>query len=319
MTSYAGKRFSPFSRSCPPRDVFFNVTVDDVELGPVGWRIVPRLGLVEQVAAKLWGDPRATRFAIVCGTIPSLLAQGVARAQAVATVRAFQEEFCHAVFSLLIERYAAEINPFGLPLTACRFDMDGIYLNENFLGRGIVFHTTKQLHFDIVESLGSNLYGLNENISDGKPIYADALAFCLEHGLSIRDLLVKIPGSRIFSLHESVYGRVLSDYAVVIDVDLDDDMPMTMNVNLIDEAGLMHGAQSPAVVDGDRRAMRPIRHYAFDAEDQASLARWYAAFDHDPDKVAGDPGNPKHLLPPGLEIRPPIRIRQDAVLSSLPA
>jgi hypothetical protein len=94
---------------------------------------------------------------------------------------------------------------------------------------------------------------------------------------------------------------------------------MTMNVNLIDQAGLMHGALSPSLVRQDRRGVRPIRHYAFDAEDQASIARWYAAFNHDADKVAGDLGNPKHLLPPGLVAAPPIRIRHDAARSALPA
>jgi hypothetical protein len=308
MRYFVGKRFSPFSRTNPPRGVFFNVTADYIEFGPAGCRIVPPPDLVDAVAAKLWGDPHSTRFAIVRGAIPCLLRQDLSRAQAVRIMRVFQEEFCHAVFSLLLRRYPSELNPFDLPLAACSFDMDGIYLNENFLGRGIVFHSTKQLHFDIVEALGSNLYGLNENISEGEPIYADAMAFCLDHGLEIRDQLVKIPGSRIFSLRETVYGQVLSNYAVVIDVDLDDDMPMTMNVNLIDEAGLMHGALSPTLVHADRRGLRPIRHYAFDAEDQASVARWYAAFNYDPEKVAGDPANPKYLLPPGLVASPPIRI-----------
>lgn len=319
MESLAGKRFRTFTRSNPPRNVFYGLTVDDFAQDAAGWRPAPRPDLVEAVAARLWGDPTATRFAIVLGGIPCLTSQGLSRSAATQVMRAFQQTFCDAVFSRLLQRYPAEINPFALPLTGCSFDMDGIYLNENFLGRGIVFHTTKQLHFDIVELLGSNLYGLNENIVEGKPIYADAMAFCLDHDVPIRSLLVKIPGSRIFTLHESAYGRVLTDYAVIIDVDTDDDMPMTMTVNLIDQAGLMHGAISPAIADHGRRGVRPIRHYAFDAEDDASIARWYAGFNHDTEKVAGDLGNPKPLLQAGATAPPPIRIRRDGSHSAAPA
>jgi hypothetical protein len=175
------------------------------------------------------------------------------------------------------------------------------------MGDDIDFRSNKQLHFDIVEPLGSNMYGPNHGIEGGWPAFADGRAYCHANGLDIKNILDKIPGTRNLTISREHYRPLLEEYTVAYEVDMVDDMPFTVFVNRVEEAGLLHGA-TEVRSSGGARTRRPICHYAWDNVTAAAAERWYRALGQDGRRTPGDSADHKPLVPGWLHLdrRPPL-------------
>jgi hypothetical protein len=303
---------SGFSRELPPSGVLFRIGLEDLNIdarnGPR-----PAAAFSAAIAGRLCGDNGAPRFAIAYNAVPEFLAMGKSFQESVEWVRILQRELCASVFSLLCLSAARTLNPLGIDLEPIEFDLDGYHVNKRFMGDDIDFRSNKQAHFDIVEPLGSNLYGPNVNIDGGLPVFCDARSYCQAHGISITGILDKIPGTRNLTLEPAHYRALLEDYTVAYNLDMTHDTPFTIFVNRVEEAGLMHGATTVAKHDPGRGAQRPIRHYAWDNTTAGAAGEWYGRLGQSNERTAGDSAGHKPLIPPSLQLeRGPVVIQVPA-------
>jgi hypothetical protein len=228
-----------FHRLRPPSGALIRITPSLLlaEAGELTWH--PSAALVHAVTRCLALTGTSPRLALVHHAMPTFRAAGLAESEAVEWTRRLRRELCDQAFERLCERYPDELNPSGLPLEPIEFDLDGYGINVNFMGDGIDFRANQQAHFDIVEPLGSNLYGPNVNIRGGWPVFCDGRAYCRDRGLDIREILDKVPASRNLTFRLPHYRALLEDYSVAYQVDMTDDTPFTVFVNRVEEAGLL--------------------------------------------------------------------------------
>jgi hypothetical protein len=202
------------------------------------------------------------------------------------------------------------VNPLDIALDPIEFDLDGYQVNIDFMNEGLDFSSNKQAHFDIVEPLGSNLYGPNIGVMGGLPTFSDGHAYCRDYGLKITEILDKIPGTRNITFAPEHYRPLIEDYSVAFEVDMVHDMPFTVLINRVEEAGLLHGATAVQAAEPLADARRPIGHYAFDNVTDEAAAQWYAELRQPPARSSGDTSATKPLIPAGLgPIREPRVIR----------
>lgn len=286
-----------FHRLRPPSGALIRITPSLLlaEAGELTWH--PSAALVHAVTRCLALTGTSPRLALVHHAMPTFRAAGLAESEAVEWTRRLRRELCDQAFERLCERYPDELNPSGLPLEPIEFDLDGYGINVNFMGDGIDFRANQQAHFDIVEPLGSNLYGPNVNIRGGWPVFCDGRAYCRDRGLDIREILDKVPASRNLTFRLPHYRALLEDYSVAYQVDMTDDTPFTVFVNRVEEAGLLHGATEVAKADPGTDAQRPIRHYAWDNVSPAAADRWYAELGQENRRTPGEPHRLKPLIP----------------------
>jgi hypothetical protein len=307
-TGTTSRPFAFFTAHAPPARSARRLTLDDVELTAAGGEateahIRASDRLVAEVAARLWGSPESDRLVLLHGALGMLTADlDVERNTAERLVLDLRRDLCFRAFSHVRQRFPDVVNPRGLVLDPIEFWLDGYDVNENFMGGGLDFASNRQLHFDIVEPLGSNLYGPNLNMAGGLPVFADAAAYCRDSGVRIRDVLDTIPGTRNLTLAPQHYAPLVAGYAVAFDVDMTDDTPFTVFVNRVEEAGLVHGATDPHLVDPAAPRRRPICHYAFDNVTDDAAADWYAALGQTGRRSAGDTSRPKPVVPVGRRI-----------------
>jgi hypothetical protein len=294
---------SSFSRHNPPAGAVIRIRPEHLER--TGGELLPgpAESLVREVSARLWA-PGAPRFALLHNALPTFRSAvpGGSFQQALEWARVFRGALCTRVFARLCESFPEVLNPLGLELSPIEFDLDGYHVNRQFMGDDIDFRSNKQAHFDIVEPLGSNLYGPNVNIQGGFPAFADGRAYCQDHGIGITSILDKIPGSRNLTLKPLDYRILLTDYTVAYALDMVNDTPFTIFVNRVEEAGLLHGATAVRTQDPQHAAMRPISHFAWDNVTAEAADLWYRALGQSNQRVAGDPAGHKPLIPPSLHL-----------------
>ena len=297
--------FTEFSRLRPPMEAVIRVSPEMVAAAD------PPQSLVDLVEARLWGGPQAYRMALLYDAVPAFQeAHGISFGRAVESVKIFRRKLCHRVFAAIIHDFPDAINPLGIALDPIEFDLDGYQVNIDFINEGLDFSSNKQAHFDIVEPLGSNLYGPNIGVAGGLPAFSDGYAYCRDHGLKITDVLDKIPGTRNISLVPEHYRPLIEDYSVAFDIDMVHDTPFTVLINRVEEAGLLHGATTVTAAEPLAVARRPIGHYAFDNVTDEAAAQWYAELGQPPTRSPGDTSASKPLIPARLgPIREPRVIR----------
>lgn len=266
-----------FSRLNPPVGVLFRIAPAMVT-APTGeptWH--PPADLVQAVAERLNPATAAPGLALIHGAVPAFRAAGLSWTTAVEWTRRLRRELCEQVFELLCEHHPGQLNPLKLDLSPIEFLLDGYGVNVNFMGYGLDFRANQQAHFDIVEPLGSNLYGPNVNVRGGWPVFCDGRAYCRDHGLDIRDILDKVPASRNLTFQLPHYRTLMEDYAVAYQLDMAEDTPFTVFVNRVEEVGLLHGATEVEPIDADADVERPIWHYAWDNVTSEAADGWYEA------------------------------------------
>jgi hypothetical protein len=297
--------FTGFNRHRPPREAAIRVVPAMLERP--GLR--PHQSLVDLVADRLWGGPSAFRMALLYDVVPAFQAAGGFTFEAaVEHVRTFRRELCHRVFEIVLARHPEVVNPLGTALDPIEFDLDGYQVNIDFMNEGLDFSSNKQVHFDIVEPLGSNLYGPNVNIRGGLPIFSDGHSYCNDRGLRITEILDKISGTRNLTVAPEHYLPLIEDYTVSFDVDMVGDTPFTVFVNRVEEAGLLHGASPVRAVGAQANARRPIGHYAWDNVTADAADQWYEVLGQRPTRTAGDTSADKPLIPAGMRLtrEPPV-------------
>ncbi len=238
--------------------------------------IAPSDKLVGVVIDLLWENTKPCRF-VLCYNLFIILEDVVSDLSIRRElVNQYRKKLCDAVFSYLNENYANIINPYNLKLIPLEFEIDGYNINKDFGGVGVDFYSTKQLHFDIVEPLSSNLYGLNKNIKNGFPIFADCKSYCVDKGIDVVTIIEKISGSRIITIKREHYINILKRYTVAVNVDMASDTPFSIYINRVKEAGIMHGATDPLPIVASMESSRPIIHYSFDCIDEELTDDWYS-------------------------------------------
>jgi hypothetical protein len=301
-----------FGRFNPPKNALFKLKPEDFQNNGKQLTPHPTSKVIAEIANRLWGQDDSPRFALLYNAIPILLEAGFTFENAVKHIRTYRNNLYNAVYDILNNLYSDVINPFRISYEPNEFEAEGYNINRNFLrgeeGEAIDFYTTKQLHFDIVEPLSSNLYGPNENIKGGLPAFADGWAYCERYNVRVNDVLEKIPGSRILTFQREHYKTLLEEFTIVFDIDMTTDTPFSIFLNRVEEACLLHGATSASIIDPAKSAKRPLSHYALDNLTNEASEQWYRTLGKDPGRIEGNPSAPKPLIPHGiyLEEQPPV-------------
>ncbi|MEE9453257.1 MAG: hypothetical protein V3V13_02580 [Paracoccaceae bacterium] len=170
-----------------------------------------------------------------------------------------------------------------------KMDADGFNPNVNFSPNtdhteSREFVTTKCIHFDAATPFIANLYGPNENISDGYPIVCDTKRFCENKGIDPRSLIENIPNNYNVAVRAEYYEEILNDYSFGIKLDFTDDLVMVALFNEV-VGGVAHAATPPGKTDASKTAKRPIRHIEYQFADAGSLKLWYDFYGLDLDKA----------------------------------
>ena len=298
MGSTVLPRFAGFGRYNRPERAAVRVVPAMLEHAGNRSGYRPGQNLVNLVSELLWGGPQALRVAILYDVVPAIQEKGgLSFSAAVECARIFRRELCGRVFGIILGRYPEVVNPLGIALEPIEFDLDGYQVNINFMNGGLDFSSNKQAHFDIVEPLGSNIYGPTVNVRGGFPVFSDGYSYCRDHDLNILDILAKIPGTRNLTVAPEHYLPLIEDYTVAFEVDMVTDTPFTVFINRVQEAGLLHGASAVEVVGPRQAARRPIGHYAWDNITADAADRWYEAVDQPPTRATGDTSAAKPLVP----------------------
>lgn len=262
--------------------------------------------LVADLAGLLWGDAESPRFAICHGLLPRVLGGGsVSLDRALERIVDYRRELCTRVFARLLREFGSEFGLDAADLVPLEYSIDGIHVNPGFYDTGLAFWATQRLHFDILEPFGSNLYLPRRFVSGGLPVFADAAGYCVENGYELRDLLVKIPGTRNLTLAPEHHVPLLADHAMAFDGPWDADAPFSLVNNLVLEAGLMHGATTPRALKGEA-SRRELVHFALDDPRAESIRRWYARFGLSADRAPGATDGRKPLLPADADAHEPL-------------
>lgn len=308
-----------FDRDHPPVNALIQIEAEHVEFQQD--QVLPTDKLIQLVVDSLWFGATAQRFVVCYGAMPLIRWLAKAGVEAATLhVISLRKRLCYAVFSELVRREPLVFNPLGFDLRPIEYEIDGLNINPNFMGTGLDFFSTKRLHFDILEPLGSNLYLPTSNICGGWPVFADLRAYCWDHKLRPTDIIEKIPGTRNFTIGAPHYSVVLEQYTVAFDVDTTEDAPFTLMVNLIEQAAVMHGGTDVTIVNQAKPASRVLRHYAFDATTDEDLLLWYNSLGYAPTRAPGDPAAQKRLIIDGSDTPSPLVLksgrRQEPIGSS---
>jgi citrate lyase beta subunit len=158
-------------------------------------------------------------------------------------------------------------------------DVDGFNKNTSFTPNSEhtesrEFLTTKCVHFDAATTFIGNVYGPNTNITGGLPIVADTREYCRDSGLDPAELIELMPHSYNVAVKPEHAEAILADYAVAVDVDLDNDMVMIVLNNEV-AGGLAHAGSTPRLTDPAKPGKRPLRHIELQFADGANLNNWY--------------------------------------------
>jgi len=259
--------------------------------------ILPSHEFILKVCDLLYFNKGANGFLFFCDLHKILLSKGYSKIESKFCINSFRKNLVDNIFKIFYDKIPEIINPLNLELNPYEFFVEGFNINNNFQDSGIDFYSTKQLHFDIVEPLSSNLYGLNKNISGGLPVFADCKMYCKDKGLKIIDIVEKIPGNRIITLKKDHYLNVLEKYSFAYDLEMTNDLPFSIYLNGITEIGILHGATNPVPIDNTMPSERPIIHYSYDNHDAEATELWYKKINFSVERRAGNPSKPKPLLP----------------------
>jgi hypothetical protein len=258
----------------------------------------PSESLIQQVVSLLWASDEPSRFALIYNGVPTLMAAANLQFKdAVLALRRFRGSLCDAVFEQLTFQFPNIVNPEYFQLKPIEAELDGWNINVNNNAPGS--YSTKQLHFDVIEPLGSNLYGPNYNLSGGFPVFADLRAYCAANDLDIRDVLQKIPGERVLTVGSDHYADVLDNFSVGFAVDMVNDTPISIVLNRVVEAGVMHGATLCTKIAPNANAIRPILHYEYCDLTKAAADAWYRALNQSNNPAPGSKVD-KPLIPTWL-------------------
>lgn len=259
--------------------------------------IIPNEKFLSNAINKLWFDSNSSGFLLFSGLFSNLILAGVSVEASKLFVNSFRKKVMDFVFQRLSREAPEIINPLNTKLEPFEFEVEGFKVNHNFQESGIDFYSTKQLHFDIVEPLSSNLYGLNHNIKGGFPVFANSKLYCIDNNLEITKIIKKIPGNRIVTIKSEHYINILKEYSCAYDVDMINDMPFSIYLNRVKEVGILHGATNPIPMNNNKDTKRPIIHYSYDNHDDKEAIAWYNMLDLSNEREIGDPSLPKPLIP----------------------
>ncbi|MBY3203470.1 hypothetical protein [Rhizobium laguerreae] len=275
-----------FSRAAPPSRAAISLDENSWSATEAPQWTSPSEALIADVVSLLWDSEDAPRFGILHNAVPTLMrAANMTFDEAAVATQAFRTSLCDKVYEVLVRRFPEIVNPEGFDLKPFDYLIDGF--NVNVMGNGAGFYSTKQLHFDIVEPIGSNLYGPNKNISGGLPAFADVREYCASNGLEITDILEKIVGERVLTLKPEHYLPVVEKFSIAFDVDMVGDTPFSIVLNRVVAAGVMHGATLCHKTVPDAEVMRPIRHYEYCDMSQEAADKWYATLGQSNDRAPG--------------------------------
>lgn len=260
-------------------------------------KLTPNKEFVSKALRLLWFDKSASGFLIFSDLYRTLLKLGHSKSKSKEMTNEFRKKLVDDLFTLLMNKIPKIINPFNIVLKPYEFEVEGYNINLNFQDSGIDFYSTKQLHFDIVEPISSNLYGINKNIEGGLPVFANCQLYCQDNKLDILTIIDKIPGNRIITVKKEHYLAVLEDYAFAYEVDMDNDMPFSVYLNRVREVGILHGATTPVPINIKEPSERPLIHYSYDNHEVETTKIWYKILNLSHERLEGNPSLPKPIKP----------------------